>query len=287
MTKTERKPKRRRSPAVLAGMVLIFLMIVLIVSLAMFTGFDEVTNRFEPGNINITLLEPEWDPTEGIKVTPNKDLPKDPYIRNDEEIATYVFMKVTIPYDRMTVEKNDFVGGTHGNAASDNAGTLDFTAEMPYYKFVVKQDETAQGSAIRFIYDETRDSSQLVYSSRWKLIDGPGAYDRINSVQNVDTQKKTYTYLYAYMDSETGSKMYPLMPGEQTHQLFDKIHVVNFREVLDNEDPTPDEAFPKYNRDYSVVIEAYGIQANFLAQNNQTTYDPYEVWEILSASNHD
>ena len=284
MKKTGGKNKRRSSPCVLAGLVLLLLMTALFVSMAMFTSFDEVTNRLEPGRINITLLEPQWNPEDAREAVPNEDIPKDPYIRNDEEVPAYVFLKVTVPYDLMTVEMNDFVGGADENIAADNGGTVDFTAEMPYYKFIVKENETAQGSSIRFVYDKNHDSSQLVYSSSWQLIDGPGADDRIASLTNEDANTKEYTYLYAYMDASNPSKMYPLMPGEETHRLFDKLHVVNFREVLEREDPEPDEDFPKYDRDYSVTVEAYGIQANFLAQNNQTTYDPYEVWEILSNS---
>ena len=37
--------------------------------------------------------------------------------------------------------------------------------------------------------------------------------------------------------------------------------------------------FPDPNRNYSIRVEAYGIQSNFLKENNTTTYDPEDVWE--------
>ena len=37
--------------------------------------------------------------------------------------------------------------------------------------------------------------------------------------------------------------------------------------------------FPDPNRNYSIRVEAYGIQSNYLKENNTTTYDPEVVWK--------
>lgn len=284
MTNTENNKKRKRSPATLAGLVLIFLMIVLFVSLAMFTSFDEVTNRMEAGRLDITLIEPKWDPKEGDEAEPNKDIPKDPAVRNDENTPAYVFLKVTVPYDDMTVESNYF-----GSIASnDTAGTkIETHSKVPYYKFEVKLDENNPDSA--YEYDSGLGPEQRVYNSVWKLIDGPGDASHYNLENHLitvdDGTHKTYSYLYAYMSTNSPTEMQPLSPTLTTHRLFDKIHVTNFREVLDDNDPNTPKDFPTYARDYSVKVETFGIQANFLKPDNQTTSDPIEVWKILSNTN--
>ena len=88
--------------------------------------------------------------------------------------------------------------------------------------------------------------------------------------------------------------------------LFNKIYVQNFRErdlyekdeygnyilvcdkdgnnndIPNTEHKKPTGAktlFPDPNRNYSIRVEAYGIQSNFLKENNTTTYDPEEVWK--------
>ena len=38
------------------------------------------------------------------------------------------------------------------------------------------------------------------------------------------------------------------------------------------------------NRDYSVRVKAYGIQANYLSDNNQTVDDPAQVWGLINNS---
>lgn len=290
MTNNETQNKRKRSPATLAGLVLIFLMIVLFISLAMFTSFDEVTNRLEAGRLDITLIESHWDPEEGEDVEPNKDIPKDPAVRNDENTPAYVFLLVTVPYDDMTIEYNEF-------GDNDTAGKKIRTVEkMPYYKFEIMEDENADEPVYK--YDLGFDADQMVYDSMWKLLDGPGeasSYGLVNHLITVDDEThKTYSYLYAYMSTDNPNEMQPLNPDstKPTHQLFDKLHVTNFREILEkqvtdeNNNPvTSYEPFPTYRRDYSVRLETFGIQANFLKANNQTEDDPYKVWEILKNSN--
>lgn len=293
MTNNETQNKRKRSPATLAGLVLIFLMIVLFISLAMFTSFDEVTNRLEAGRLDITLIEPHWDPEEGEDVEPNKDIPKDPAVRNDENTPAYVFLLVTVPYDDMTIEYNEFGTGSDLDTAEKKIMTVE---KMPYYKFEVMEDENAAEPVYR--YDPGFDADQMVYGSRWKLIDGPtvevgGEGQMQNHLITVDdTTRKTYSYLYAYMIENSTDKMQPLNPTNTTHQLFDKLHVTNFREILEkqvtdeqNHTVTSYEPFPTYRRDYSVRLETFGIQANFLKANNQTEDNPYKVWEILKNSN--
>ena len=67
MTTQAKKKQRRRSPGFIAGLVLLFVAIVILLTLAMFTSFDEVTNVFEAGKVDIVLTETEWKP-EDVKL---------------------------------------------------------------------------------------------------------------------------------------------------------------------------------------------------------------------------
>ena len=62
------KKKYKRSPTLTASIILVFLSIVLLITLAMFTSFDEVTNRLEAGKVDIVLIEPHWNPENGDEI---------------------------------------------------------------------------------------------------------------------------------------------------------------------------------------------------------------------------
>ena len=68
---------------------------------AYFTDGDTATNTFTVGKVSIDLQEPNWNPPKDI--TPNQEIKKDPQIKNDGINDAYMFMKVTVPYDNITV----------------------------------------------------------------------------------------------------------------------------------------------------------------------------------------
>ena len=76
----------------------------------------------------------------------------------------------------------------------------------------------------------------------------------------------TYSYIYGYTGSNV-SGLQALKTGEQTTALFDKFIVTNFNETkLDR------------TRDYSIIVEAYGIQTQYLGLNTEAN-DPGQVWQ--------
>jgi len=89
-----------------------------------------------------------------------------------------------------------------------------------------------------------------------------------------DENKKVYIYRYAYVEKD--GEMKPMIHGTETPVLFDKIKLINFRE-------NDSEFTFERNRDYSIKVQAYGIQAYFLAENNTTKTDPAEVWAVLKS----
>ncbi|MBQ1660648.1 MAG: hypothetical protein II059_12510, partial [Clostridia bacterium] len=126
--------KKKRSPGLIAGIILVGLMIVLLVTLAMFMSYDEVTNVFQAGKLDIVLTEPNWKPSKAVNIVPNAVLDKDPYITNNE-VKACVFLKVTVPYATVQIEENKDADNK-GSLLSHNSNTT--YEDVPMYKFVVK-----------------------------------------------------------------------------------------------------------------------------------------------------
>ena len=73
-----KKKKKKRSPAMVAAIVLVVLLIVLMLTLAFLTSFDEVTNVFDSGRVDIILTEENWKPEKAHNIVPETVLDKDP-----------------------------------------------------------------------------------------------------------------------------------------------------------------------------------------------------------------
>ena len=290
MTTQAKKKQRRRSPGFIAGLVLLFVAIVILLTLAMFTSFDEVTNVFEAGKVDIVLTETEWKPEDGDNTVPNTFIDKNPNIVNKEEtVNTYVFLKVTIPYDddpALIIENaHQDTKDDSGKIVYSNSTVAADQRKVPLYKFVAtdkKADGTGELANLVLngtggYYVSAYNSSEQKINPGWALVDLKGSDN-----PTVDETHKTFTYIYAHVSTtETGTNNEPLLaevlPGETiTYPLFNKVYLQNFRERKKTQEVSTD--FPDPTRDYSIHIEAYGIQANFLKENNTTTRDPSDVW---------
>lgn len=237
--------KKRRQRTLLAAVALFLLMIISIITLAFFTSKDEVTNRFNATIIDIALKEPHWNPEEAKNVVPEMVLNKDPYISNVDEVAAYVYLKVTVPYANLYIESSDV--SDRGTELASNPGT-----EVPLYKF-----GTRVGNTGIYTYNTNYDAGQNI-NSGWYLV----GCDK-------DISNEAYIYVYAHVE-DYGHTLLPLIEGHTTqYPLFDTIKVMNFNEK--NFD---------YDRDYSVRVEAYGIQTDYLKDGGTST-DPLEVWKII------
>lgn len=280
--------KYKRSPALNASIILVFLSIVLLITLAMFVSFDEVTNRFEAGKVDIVLEEPHWDPKDGDETVPNTFIDKDPTITNKEDtVNTYVFLEVIVPYE-------DNVGAIIEKAYQDDstdAGKIDHMIakgeKVPYYKFVPtgnKIDDDLNNVTALLGYNNTElyNETQKINDTSWKLLDGYPIDNAESSPGN-----KTWTYVYAYVQENNHNKLEQLLPNTTVKTpLFNKIYLLNFRERAKVENETHEitvTPFPDPTKDYSIKINAYGIQANFLKPNNLTTDIPEEVWAMLDS----
>ena len=88
-------------------------------TLAYFTDYDQATNTFTVGDVDITLTEPAWDDEEHDDVYPGEALPKDPTVTNDGDNPCFVRIGVAgldclQPAGMITYETN-YVAGALGD----------------------------------------------------------------------------------------------------------------------------------------------------------------------------
>ena len=251
------KKKKKRSPLLAAAIVLVLIIIVVLITLAFFTSFDEVTNVFGGGKVDITLTEPNWKPAEALNIVPNTVLDKDPYITNNEDTAVYVFLEVAVPYGTIGIEYDDLADKGRESLGSP-------FEKAPLYKFGISDETSADA-----IFDTDYYLPNQLVNSGWLLL-----HTGNNEYTEIDEDNKVYKYVYAHVQVENGSntnRLSPLAKGWTTGTpLFNKIKLVNF-----DENYTATE-------NYSVPVKAYGIQADFLTSDN--TNDPYQVWSILNGN---
>lgn len=237
------KKKKKRSPMLIAAIVLDVIIVAMLITLAFFTSFDEVTNVFGGGRVDIVLTEPNWDQMKAQNIVPETVLDKDPYVTNYEETAVYVFLEVLVPYGDVEIENND-----------NNKGEGTVYTEAPLYKFGVLDNDNGP------VFDTELDQASQLTNIGWLLL---------AEYPEKDTENHVYRYVYAHVDPIT-EKLIPLAKGVTTqYPLFNKLKLVNLDENYSG------------TTNYSVPVKAYGIQSNFLTSDNKTTDDPSVVWDII------
>ena len=86
---------------------------------AYFTDSNVLTNTFNIGNIDSTLVEEAWDaadPSEHENLAPNAVIAKDPKVINNGTLPAYTFIKSTVPVKDIKVASEDgtqVTGGEH------------------------------------------------------------------------------------------------------------------------------------------------------------------------------
>ncbi|MBQ9808491.1 MAG: hypothetical protein IJM55_06450 [Ruminococcus sp.] len=212
---------------------------------AYFTSSDTVTNSFSANDLQIRVIEPNWkdDPT----IVPEQKVDKDPMIVNTGKTPAYVFMKVTVPAQKVTIEKA---------SGDDEKGEYLANTAVPLFRFI-----DSDGN-----YTEDPLSSAQVYNSDWHLME---TAENKGSSRTVES----YTYLYAWTDkAEPSDEMAVLDPGETTDTpLFNEVILCNARE---------DSSLPGSTQ--KISIEVFGIQTEHLKASGVTETQADKVWQHLS-----
>ena len=116
-----------RKKTILTALVLL-LVILIGGMLAYFTDQETRTNVFTIGDVDIDLIEDGWSQdgtstnyknAEANNIAPNKKVDKAPKIKNSGTNAAYVFIKVKVPVEEVTV------GGTKKSQEIFKLGTKD------------------------------------------------------------------------------------------------------------------------------------------------------------------
>lgn len=119
-------------------------------SLAYFTGTDEKKNELSVAkNLNVEIVEPNWDPENGKNVVPMETINKDPRVKNiTKEYSGYLYIEVRIPYPNII---------THDVATGNNIGpekTELFTYETSSDWVQIQEFEDNEWYVRRYAYPE-------------------------------------------------------------------------------------------------------------------------------------
>ena len=89
--------KKKKSNLIVVIIVTILIFTIVGGIVAYLTDSDSKTNVFTLGKVKIKLMEDNWNPNNGMNVTPGEVISKDPAIENIGSNSAYVYMKVTQP----------------------------------------------------------------------------------------------------------------------------------------------------------------------------------------------
>lgn len=64
---------------------------------AYLTDNDSEQNTFTVGNVQINLVEPNWNPTNAQNIVPGQNIVKDPKVKNEGKNPAYIYLEVTVP----------------------------------------------------------------------------------------------------------------------------------------------------------------------------------------------
>ncbi len=74
---------------------------------AYLTDYDQASNQFTVGKVDISLEEKNWKPEEHTKLEPGEDIKKDPQIRNTGTNDAFVYLEVSVPMAAVTAVGDD------------------------------------------------------------------------------------------------------------------------------------------------------------------------------------
>ncbi len=196
---------------------------------AYFTNSDTVTNVFPSSALRIQVIEPHW--IDSPTIVPNQQVDKDPYIVNTDETPAYVFMQVTVPTRKVTVEKRE---------EDAQKGTRIVTENVPLFHFHTQNSSYSDAELLTSLQD---------HNAGWYPMPGYPTQ-----------QSDSLTYLYAWTGSNQDNTMAVLEPDQKTDSpLFDQVLFCNARE---------DEQIPGSIQ--KIRIEVYGIQTEYLKSPTET-----------------
>lgn len=126
-------------------------------AVAFLTDTQTLTNVFTIGGVKISLTEPTWDSTGKTKatnITPKVKVEKDPTITNTGTNDAYVFMKVVVPYENVTIDETTafaqlFDYTLNSNWVEVGTATTDESAKTITHVYAYAADATSAMTVLK------------------------------------------------------------------------------------------------------------------------------------------
>ncbi len=204
-------------------------LIIIGVTTAFFTDVEVKDNEITIGKVSIQLSEGGFDPTETYEVVPGSRVEKAPKLKNTGNKDEFVFMRITVPKDNVTL--------LHADGADKGTPIDGLTGKQQLFRILadVPDPDTTQavtaetGRDIDFTYHSATAEGSTV--DGWVLLSS-------------DTTGSAYDeYVFGY------NKM--MKPNDETLTLFDDVQLKSF---IDGETVGIKE----------IGVYCYGIQSNYL-----------------------
>lgn len=116
---------------------------------AYLTDNDSEKNTFTVGNVQINLVEPNWDQTNAQNIVPGQNIVKDPKVKNEGNNPAYIYLEVTVPAANVATAQDN---GTPVAAAKTQLFT--YTPGSDWTLLPGKTEETATYNKYVYAYKE-------------------------------------------------------------------------------------------------------------------------------------
>lgn len=209
-------------------------------TIAYFTNAQNLINSQTIGRVKIKTTEPGFPtkdedgngvPDECEKLTPYKEITKDPQITNTGIDDVVVFFKVTAPVEQATL-------------VDENGKSTKTSTDLYWFK---QKDDSVDSHKNNFnpnwVFLGALSSVKNAADSSDATIVSDVAVKQNGTVVTTNEEKTGYTYVFGYKTR--------LAPGQTTASLFDKIQNKKYGSANIGPDETE-----------NVVIESYAIQAD-------------------------
>ena len=218
-------------------------------TLAYFIGTRNLVNTQNVGSVSIETTEPNFPttdsngngvPDECEKLTPYKEITKDPQIKNTGEDDVVVFFKVTVPVESV-------------NLVDENGKSTSTSTDLYWFK-QASDDASSHKNNFNsnWVFLSNVSSAKSATDSTGSTIVNDVAVRQNGEVITTNEEKTGYTYVFGYKTR--------LAPGETTATLFDKIQNKKYGSANIGADENE-----------NIIVESYAIQADDVLKADTST----------------
>lgn len=249
MSKEKQNKRRFSKTAVITAASVAGIACVTGGTLAYFIGTRNVVNTQTVGKVSIKTTEPSFPtkddngdgiPDECEKLTPYKEISKDPQITNTGKDDVVVFFKVTAPVEAISL-------------VDENGKSTATSTDLYWFK---QASDAATSHKNNFnsnwVFLSAVSSAKSAADSTGSTIVNNVAVKQNGTVVTTNNEKTGITYVFGYKTR--------LAPGQTTATLFDKIQNKKYGSA----NIGPDES-------ESIIVESYAIQADDVLKEDSGT----------------